>query len=152
MTLWEIDQALLACIDPETGEIDEEAYDALNLDRDVKIENTALLIKDLLAEAAMIREEEKVLAERRRRKEKTVERLKANLDRSLDGQKFETSRCAISYRKSETLDIGFDAIIPEGFLRYKAPDVDINRLKAAVKNGESFHGVQLIERRNMSIK
>ena len=98
MTLWQIAQAFLDCIDPESGEIDEAAWGELSLDRDVKIENTALLIKELTAEAAVIREEEKALADRRRRKENTVERLKENLNLSLDGQKFETSKVAISFR------------------------------------------------------
>ena len=66
MTLYEIDAALMACIDPETGEIDADAWEALSLDREVKIENTALLIKDLLAEANMIKQEEDALAQHHR--------------------------------------------------------------------------------------
>lgn len=152
MTLYEIDAALMACIDPETGEIDADAWEALSLDREVKIENTALLIKDLQAEAAMIKQEEDALADRRRRKEKTVERLKENLNRSLAGQKFETSRVAISFRKSDSLEIGYDAIIPMDYLKVLEPKVDVAALKKAVKNGETFYGVTLLEKQNVQIK
>lgn len=152
MTLWEIDQALLACIDAETGEIDEAAWEELSLDRDVKIENTALLIKELTAEAAVIREEEKALADRRRRKENTVERLKENLNRSLDGQKFETPKVAISFRKSEVLDIGIDAIIPSVYLKFTEPTVDKSLLKKALKEGETVYGVTLLKKQNLQIK
>ena len=54
MTIYEIDQKIMeafdAAIDQDTGEIvDQEAYAAflrLDMERDVKIENTALWVKD----------------------------------------------------------------------------------------------------------
>ena len=47
MTLYEIDNAILECIDLETGEIiDTDKLDALQLERETKIENVALWIKD----------------------------------------------------------------------------------------------------------
>ena len=66
-TLYEIEQAIMDCVDLETGEIiDIEKLDQLQMDKDVKIENTALFIKNLLSDADQIREEEKKLADRRR--------------------------------------------------------------------------------------
>ena len=51
-TLYEIDESIKALIDEETGEIaDFEAFEALNLERDAKLENIALYIKDLKADA-----------------------------------------------------------------------------------------------------
>lgn len=152
MTLWEIDQALLACIDAETGEIDEEMWNALSIERDVKIEHTAILIKELLLQASGIHEEEKRLAERRKQKERTAERLKTNLDHSLFGQKFETSRVSVTYRKSEAVEIAPDARIPLDFLRYKDPEPDKTRLKAAIKDGMEFEGIKIVEKRNICIK
>ena len=69
--LYEIDNDILNCVDEETGEIlDFEKLNSLQMERDKKIEGVALYIKQLNAEAALIREEEKALAERRKRKEK----------------------------------------------------------------------------------
>ena len=43
MTIFEIDEAILECVDLETGEIiDAERLDALQMERDKKIENVAL--------------------------------------------------------------------------------------------------------------
>ena len=53
MNLYEIDAAITACIDPETGEVlDEEALNALHMERSAKVESVALWIKNLNAEAA----------------------------------------------------------------------------------------------------
>lgn len=53
MKLYEINEAILGCIDQETGEvIDPEKLDALTMERETKLENVALWIKDLKAEAS----------------------------------------------------------------------------------------------------
>lgn len=40
MTLYEINEAMLALVDPETGELmDYEAFSALNMAREEKLEN-----------------------------------------------------------------------------------------------------------------
>lgn len=52
MTLYEIDQAILACIDEESGEIiDADALAELSMERDKKVEGVALWIKNLRADA-----------------------------------------------------------------------------------------------------
>lgn len=59
MNLYEIDAAIMACIDEETGEITDPAkLDELDMTRDQKIENIALYIKDLRAEASAIKVDE----------------------------------------------------------------------------------------------
>ena len=58
MTLYEIDQQLLDCIDLETGEIiDAEKLTELTMERDEKIEKVALWIKELKAEAEALKAE-----------------------------------------------------------------------------------------------
>ena len=47
MTLYEIDSSLMSLVDEETGEIlDKEAFDAVVMERDTKIENVALWVKN----------------------------------------------------------------------------------------------------------
>lgn len=59
-TLYEIDADIVNCIDTETGEIlDFDSLDALNMERDAKIEGVALYVKQLQAEAEAIKAEEK---------------------------------------------------------------------------------------------
>ena len=58
MTLYEIDQAILDCVDMETGEvIDSDRLDLLQMERETKLENVGLWIKDLRAEADAIKNE-----------------------------------------------------------------------------------------------
>lgn len=106
MKLYEIDQAIQAIldgaeVDAETGELllNTEELEALQMAREEKLEGVALAIKNLSAEAAAIREEEKKLAERRKVTENKVERLKAWLAYVLDGGKLETARVRVSCTK-----------------------------------------------------
>ena len=65
MTLYEINNAIIqeleGAVDPETGEIVDEAllaeYEQLQLDRETKVENVGLYIKNLEADAKAIRDE-----------------------------------------------------------------------------------------------
>ena len=162
MTLYEIDNAirevLESAADPETGElVDEELleqYDKLIMDRDQKVENVGLFIKNLEADAKAIREEEKALADRRRAAENKAEHLRNYLQFCLGGQKFSTPRLAVSFRKSKKLQ--FDEAhlydIPDDYLRYKEPELDKNRITEALKAGEDIPGCSLVENVSMIIK
>ena len=67
MKLYEIDQAIMDCIDMETGEIvNEELLNDLQMERDAKIENVALWIKELKAEAEALKAEKLAFAERQK--------------------------------------------------------------------------------------
>ena len=75
LKLYEIDAAIDAAIeagtDPETGEITNlEELTALQMQREEKLENIALYIKNLSAIATALKNEIDVLNERRKRTEK----------------------------------------------------------------------------------
>lgn len=162
MKLYEIDReieaALEGAIDPETGEIIAsdlfEVYEALQIQRDEKIENIGLFIKDLKAEAAAIREEEKALAARRRAAENKAESLEGYLQFNLHGEKFKTPRLAVSYRKSQKVEVDENRLneIPEEYLRYKDPEVDKKRVSEALKSGQAVPGCKLVDNISMIIK
>ena len=149
MKLYEIDNAILDCIDLETGEvIDTERLDALQMERDAKIENVALWIKDLKAEAEAIKAEKMALAERQRVAENKAESLKNWLAYALDGQKFSTAKCAVSFRKTEKVeisDVGMIRLMKEHdeLLTYKDPEPNKTAIKQALKDGLSVDGVRL---------
>ena len=106
MNIYEIDKAILECVDEETGEIlDFERLEELQMARDEKIENIAMWIKNLNTQAAGIKAEETALAERRRVKENRANRLKEYLNNILNGQKFETARVSLSFRNSTAVEI-----------------------------------------------
>ena len=105
MTLYEIDQNIMALID-EDGEItNPEAFDELQITRSEKLEGIACWIKNLKADAAAIKAEEDALAERRRTIENKIKSLSEFLSNALAGQKFSTPRVSVSYRTSKALEI-----------------------------------------------
>ena len=162
MTLYEINNAIQDvldyALDPETGEILDDAlmasYDQLRMDRDEKIENIGCFIKNLEADAKAIREAEKSLADRRRAAENKAEHLRNYLQFCLAGQKFQSPRLAVSFRKSKK--VVFDEVhlydVPDDYLRYKEPELDKKLVADALKAGEVIPGCELVESVSMIIK
>lgn len=158
MTIYEINEQILNCIDLETGEIvDIDKLNELELERDAKIENVACWIKELKAEAEAIKAEKQTLAERQKVAENKAESLKKWLAYALDGQKFKTSKCSISYRKSESVEVteeGLNNLMQEHneLLTYKAPEPNKKAIKDALKDGLNVEGVQLVQNVSTIIK
>lgn len=158
MKLYEIDEAIMNCIDADTGEIiDAEALDKLQMERDEKIENVACWIKDLKAEAEALKNEKQALAERQRVAENKAESLKKWLAYALQGEKFKTTKCAISFRKTKAVEVtdeGLENLMKEHdeLLTYKAPEPNKTAIKQAIKDGLSVAGVQLVQNTSVIIK
>ena len=158
MTIYEIDEKILNCIDLETGEIiDIDKLNELQLEKDAKIENVACWIKELKAEAEAIKAEKLALAERQRVAENKAESLKKWLAYALQGEKFKTAKCSVSFRKTESVEVteeGLEALMKEHdeLLTYKAPEPNKKAIKDALKDGLSVAGVQLIQNTSTIIK
>lgn len=153
MNLYEINDAILKCVDEETGEIfDVEKFEALNMELDSKVESVCLWIKNLKAEAEALKVEKESFAQRQKAAENKMESLKKYISSYLDGAPFETSKVKVSFRKSESLEITSAANIPEEYLRFKDPEVNKTELKKAIKAGKTFEGVELVAKQNIQIK
>ena len=163
MKLFEIDARLAACVkldesravDTETGEIiDLEAIEALEMERDKKIENLGCWYKNLLADAESLKAQKNAFAEREKAAKNKAESLKDFLARYLDGKKFESTRVAMNFKKSEAVefDASFIHDVPPDFLRFKEPELNKTAVKNAIKNGESVPGCELVTRQNLQIK
>lgn len=163
MTLYEIDksiEALVNAVDPDTGEItvDNDALDALLMERDTKVENIACCIKNLSADAKALKEEEAALSARRKTTEKKVERLKDYLTYALHGEKFQTAKCAVSFRKSSAVEVD-DCFVEwaqasgnEDLLRYKEPEVNKTAVKELLTGGKAFDFARLVLNTSITIK
>ncbi len=161
MTLYEINQAILDIIDPETGEIvDVEKLSELQMEREQKLEGVALWIKNLNAEAEAYKAEKEAFAEREKAAKNKAESLKKWLAYSLNGQKMSTQKVAISFRKSESVEIEDEERVitfaqkngRDDLLRYTAPTVNKTAIKAVIKTGKQIPGAVLVEKQNISIK
>ena len=155
-TLYEIDQVILDCIDPESGEIiDIEKLSELQFERSEKIEKVACWYKNLISDAEDFKREKEVFAEREKAAKNKAENLKKWLADATDGQKFSTSKVLISFRKSESVEIedekSFIDILchtdRDDLLSYKDPTPNKTAIKAALKSGEKFDGVSIVEKK-----
>lgn len=154
MKLYEIEQAILDCIDGETGEIiDFDKLNQLTIDRHTKIDNIISWYKQLHAEATAIDNEIKTLKERQTQKSNKFESLKQWLVDILYGAKFESSRNCISWRKSDEVCITDENKIPD---EYKTEKVEISisksDIKKAIKDGIVVNGAELVYKNNIQIK
>lgn len=153
MKLYEINEQIMSCIDNETGEIiDTDKLNELQIAKDEKIENLALWYKDLIAEANALKEEKEAFAEREKAAKNKAESIKNYLSYALNGENFKTTRCALSFRKSEKTVIDDIYSIPKKFLKYAEPKADLTEIKKAIKNGEEIKGAHLEEAQNIQIK
>ena len=161
LNIYEINQAILDLVDPETGEIlDYEAFDQLQMEREAKLEGVACWIKNLVAEGAALRAEEVNLAERRRAVERKAERLKKYLGEALGGEKFQTAKCAVSFRKTTRVEITDARSVAEwcddnglgDLVVYSAPSVSKPELAKLLKIGEAIPGAELVEGISMGVK
>lgn len=146
-------------IDENTGEVlNFDALDALQMERCAKIENICLYIKNLTALAADIKAEKNNLDERMKAAERKADSLKRYLASSLNGEKFETARCKVSYRKSAQV------VVSDGFAEWakkNAPDLitetittkpDKEAIKEAIKGGKQVVGAEIVENVNLQVK
>lgn len=159
MNLYEINTAIFNLIDEETGEVkDYEAFEQLNMQRDEKIESIALWVKDLNAEAAAIREEEKKLAERRKACENKSERLKSYVAYALDGQAFKTARVSLTFRNTKSVEVDDNFIEwakrngRYDLLKVYEPTADKIALKDKMADGEEFEFARIHEKKSLIMK
>ena len=152
--LYEIDNDILECVDMETGEIvDEEKLNALEMERDAKIEAVILWRKDLLAEADAVKAEGKKLYDRARVCDNKAEQLKRYIERALNGDKFKTERCAVSYRKSTSVVIDDVLSVPTKYLKDLREDwFSKSAIKEALEKGEEVKGAHQEEKNGIVIK
>lgn len=146
-------------IDEETGEVlNADELDALKMERDTKIENIALYIKNLTALAADIKAEKDNLDARMKAVERKADGLKHYLASVLNGEKFETAKCKVSYRKSKKVILAgeFDDWAMENapeFMTIKTTYTpSLTAVKEAMLDGKEVKYATMIENTNLILK
>lgn len=167
MHLYEIDGRIAQVIengfalDEETGEVFTcDELEELKAGREAKLEAVGLFIKDLNAEVAALKAEEKALAERRRAKESRVEQLKEYLAFSMQthgDRKLETPKVRLSFRKSTSTEITDEKLVPDEFKTVETVvKVDKKKLGAAIdramRDGGTIRGARRITRQSLIIR
>lgn len=151
MTIYDINSEIMKCIDCETGEIlDEERLSSLQMQRDAKIENVCLWIKNINADVDAFKTEEDALAKRRKSKERLRDRLMRYVSDNI-GEEFETTRVRARYNTGEQVKILDESIIPKEFWREKAPEINKAAIKRAIKAGDEVAGAKIEKTYNLQI-
>ena len=153
MTLYEIDQKLLDCIDLETGEIiNAEKLTELTMERDEKVEKVALWIKELNAEADALKAEKQAFADRQKAAENKAESLKKWLADALAGEKFKTTKVMVSFRKTKSVEVADIFALDENYVKHSEPTADKAAIKKAIEAGQEVAGATLVENVSISVK
>ena len=166
MKLYEIANDYLALmLAIENDEIPEECIadtlEAVKGEIEIKADNIACMLKNLDADIVAIKAEETRLAERRKAKERTYERIKKYLSDTLESlniDKVETARNNISFRRSEAVEIDEETFIAwakvnrDDLLSYTAPKANKTEIKRALKGGAEIVGAELVSKKNIQIK
>lgn len=152
--LYDIQRGIMDCVDEETGEvIDFEKLSALTMELSEKIENIALWIKNLEADAEAFKREEEAFEERKKAAVNKAESLRRYLDTALNGQKFATERVSVSFRSSKAVQIAENTELPAEYIKTKVEKMpDKKKIGDALKNGIAVPGCALVTNRNMQIK
>lgn len=161
MNIYEIDQQIASLIDEETGELlDVQAFMDLQMERERKIENMVLWLKNLSAQSAAIKKEIDVLTERKRRADRKCESLKRYIVEILGGEKFSTAKCSVSYHRSKSLQVQDNASLVSwleenghsDLVVRKEPEVSKKSVTDLIKQGAGVPFAELIENTSLVVK
>jgi hypothetical protein len=126
----------------------------LTLTESEKIEGIVNYIKDLQSDAKAIKEEEETLKARRQAKENKADSLKEFISQYLintERDRFETSKCVLSFRKSQAVAIFDELLIPDEY-RKVVTSISKADIKDALKNGIAIPGATLQDNKSLQIK
>lgn len=144
-------------IDEETGEVSGfEAVDTLDTAFEDKAEAYAVTIKNLLAEAAALKNERDNMKAREDAAKRRAEVLKKHLADSMTAvgkEKIETAKAALSFRRSKQVSIVNDELVPDDLCVVKIDrKPDKTAIGKLLKSGETVPGAELVENMNLQVK
>ena len=154
MKLYEIDAAIMGCIDEETGEIiDPVALEGLQMERRQKLRNIALLAINAQADIDSCKKQEERFAKRRRSAERTLAWCKDALACALDGKGMKEPEFVISFTRSKAVDVYDEKALLMDYMRTTMKqEPDKAAIKKAIEAGKNIPGARIVERRNIHIK
>lgn len=162
MTLFEIKENMAQLfeqmVDPETGEIDDvlfQQFKDLEEAEDEKIDSWCFFLKTMRAEVDAAKKVSKDVKRHADAIENGFNSARERLAELLDGQKFKSANNSIYYSKTESvvLDQDVDVTdIDDEYLVYRKPDLNKDKIKAALKLGIEIPGVHLEQKMTMVVR
>lgn len=155
LKLYEYNEAMYyGCVDEETGEIDVDKFNALDIERKQKISDIACMIKEARAEAAAIKAEKQKMEARQKAAENRETRLKDYLAYCLDGEKFKNEKCSIYYKESTSTKVD-ENLLPETLpAKYQRVTVtpNLTAIKEDLDNGIEIEGCHLVKKSSIVVR
>lgn len=133
-----------------------DTLDAIHESIEDKTENTAKLIRSWEAEANVIKDEEKRLADRRKVIENRITSLKLYLQTHMEVagiDKVKRPTLTVSIRNNPpSVSVIDQSIIPVDYIIQQEPKISKTEIAKALKNGEFVPGCELVQTKGLMIK
>ena len=148
---------LLNEIDPTTGEfinnedVIKDYINNLNDTRDNKLDNIERLKREYEASSNALDSEIKRLQQFKKQKEKSIENLTSLQMILTQGEKIETSLYKFSTRKSKSVNIIDESLIPDEYFKIKK-EVSKTEISKAINSGVNVSGAEIVEKISLTVK
>ena len=143
-------------VDEETGELfDQEALEALEMERDAKIDGCLFFIKNCKADAKKLDEEIKKLQAKKQAIENKAERTKNYVEHCLKGEKFKSVFNSAYYTKTVKVEVDEAMVkfLPDEFIKTTIKvEPKKTELKKALMDGVVVNGAVLVESLSLTVK
>ena len=141
----------------ENGDIDERTVEdtIASMSVEDKLEDYCKVIRQFEADAALYREEEKRMAEKRKTAEKAVERLEAAVIRYMAASGKEKQKCGVfdlRVRHNKAVDILDESLIDGTYLIAQPTKIDKAAIRKVLLSGETVNGAVLKVSDSITIK
>jgi hypothetical protein len=139
------------------GEVSEELFEELEQIQsslDDKMEAYGVIIKSLRAETEALKNEKDILERRIKKNNNIEESLIFRLSDTMQQfgkDKFQTTKVQLSFRKSKSVQILDEKLLPENFIKITKTPIKLE-IKKALLDGLIVEGAELIENYNLQIK
>lgn len=161
MKLYEINEKIRDVIeggfavDYDTGEVYEnvEGLEALTVALNDKLEACACVYKEMQAEADAVKAEKNRLAKREKALRNRADRLRLYIQGGMEAsgtKKLESPRARITSRRSSSVVVDDEAMLPKAFVRTKH-EPDKAAIRDAIKHGTPVLGAHMEERTSYTI-
>jgi len=156
--LEELEQKFQQWADEHEGDMTEfkllDELEAVQMDFEKKVLNTACWIINLRASAQAMKDQANEIVKRADALNKKADSIEAYLEKNVPhDHKFEDSRVKVSWKTSKKVVVECDITdLPEKFIRFPDPEPKKDELKKAIAAGEKFDGVSIETNYNLQIK
>ena len=161
MKLYEITEKLNSVIEhgdlfisASDGEIfNPEALDALKMERDEKVNNCLMVMRQYETDAMSLDAEIKRLTALKKHYAGRAEWMKNYVQHCLQGERFKSDLFNVTYRMSKAVEIKDFRQVPEIYYKDQGEkDILKGQIMEVLKNGGTVPGAELVEHTSMIVK